>query len=211
MIDNMIDIQISRLIAAAIAAFLLGWACYVAAFVKHKNDAKDLANRAEVAGAEVTDWEKIRIERSSTWYTGYRLALLGLIVVSAAVGWAAAYLIGQEYALTWIEDAAIAAVAAVIGGMILDKYIIHPIADGAFFEKVEDPLVDYFLENGSLPVKEVKLSRKERKAAKKAEELEEVIDEMKDPAPPEASEEDLIAQLTFDEKVKLIEKLRKTL
>ena len=80
----MIDIEITRLIAAAVAAFLLGWACYVAAFVKHKNDAKDLANRAEVAGAEVTDWEKIRIERSSTWYTGYRLALLGLIIVSAA-------------------------------------------------------------------------------------------------------------------------------
>ena len=192
----MIDIQISRLIAAAIAAILLGWACYVTAYVKHKNDAKDLMNRAQVAGAEVSDWEKIRNERSSSWYLGYRLALVGLIVAAAAIGWAAAYIVSGEYVLDWAEDAAVAAAAAVIGGMVLDKYIIHPIADGKFFEKVEDPLVDYFLENGSLPVKEVKVSKKEKKAEEK-----------------EAPEEpkDLISGLTFDEKVQLIEQLRKTL
>ena len=192
----MIDIQITRLIAAAIAAVLLGWACYVTAYVKHKNDAKDLMNRAQVAGAEVSDWEKIRNERSSSWYLGYRLALVGLIIAATAIGWAAAYIVSGEYVLDWAEDAAVAAAAAVIGGMILDKYIIHPIADGKFFEKVEDPLVDYFLENGSLPVKEVKISKKEKKAEEK-----------------EAPEEpkDLISGLTFDEKVQLIEQLRKTL
>ena len=192
----MIDIQITRLIAAAVAAVLLGWACYVTAYVKHKNDAKDLMNRAQVAGAEVSDWEKIRNERSSSWYLGYRLALVGLIIAATAIGWAAAYIVSGEYVLDWAEDAAVAAAAAVIGGMILDKYIIHPIADGKFFEKVEDPLVDYFLENGSLPVKEVKASRKEKKAEEK-----------------EAPEEpkDLISGLTFDEKVQLIEQLRKTL
>lgn len=192
----MIDIQITRLIAAAIAAVLLGWACYVTAYVKHKNDAKDLMNRAQVAGAEVSDWEKIRNERSSSWYLGYRLALVGLIIAATATGWAAAYIVSGEYVLDWAEDAAVAAAAAVIGGMVLDKYIIHPIADGKFFEKVEDPLVDYFLENGSLPVKEVKVSKKEKKAEEK-----------------EAPEEpkDLISGLTFDEKVQLIEQLRKTL
>ena len=192
----MIEIEMTRLIAAAIAAVLLGWACYVTAYVKHKNDAKDLMNRAQVAGAEVSDWEKIRNERSSSWYLGYRLALVGLIIAATAIGWAAAYIVSGEYVLDWAEDAAVAAAAAVIGGMILDKYIIHPIADGKFFEKVEDPLVDYFLENGSLPVKEVKISKKEKKAEEK-----------------EAPEEpkDLISGLTFDEKVQLIEQLRKTL
>ena len=192
----MIELEMTRLSAAAIAAVLLGWACYVTAYVKHKNDAKDLMNRAQVAGAEVSDWEKIRNERSSSWYLGYRLALVGLIIAATAIGWAAAYIVSGEYVLDWAEDAAVAAAAAVIGGMILDKYIIHPIADGKFFEKVEDPLVDYFLENGSLPVKEVKISKKEKKAEEK-----------------EAPEEpkDLISGLTFDEKVQLIEQLRKTL
>ena len=204
----MIDIQITRLIAAAVAAVLLAWACYVTAYVKHKNDAKDLANRVEVAGAEVTDWEKIRIERSSTWYLGYRLALVGLIITATAIGWAAAYIVSGEYVLSWAEDAAVAAAAAVIGGMVLDKFIIHPIADGKFFEKVEDPMVAYFLENGSLPVKEVKLSRKEKKVKEKKEEAPNT-DIPVENVPPDF--DSLFKGLTFDEKVKAIEMLRKTL
>ena len=209
----MIDIMITRLIAAAIAAFLLGWACYVTAFVKHKNAVKDETNHMAVYEKEnsgeygICSWDKIKIERSSTWYLGYRLALAGLIVVAAAVGWAAAYLVSQEYVLTWVEDAAVAAAAAVIGGMILDKFIIHPIADGSFFEKVEDPMVAYFLENGSLPVKEVKEKKVKEKKVKEEEKTEAAPAE---PAP-EASEDDLINSLTFSEKVQLIDKLRKTL
>ena len=197
----MIDIQITRLIAAAVAAVLLGWACYVTAYVKHKNAVKDETNksRLEEHRAELYEDEEIRLERSQTWYIGYCLALVGLIIAAAVVGWAAAYIVSGEYVLTWAEDAAVAAAAAVIGGMILDKFIIHPIADGKFFEKVEDPMVAYFLENGTLPVKEVKLSRKEKKAAK--EESKEASEEPKD----------LISGLTFDEKVQLIEQLRKTL
>ena len=197
----MIDIQITRLIAAAVAAVLLGWACYVTAYVKHKNAVKDETNksRLEEHRAELYEDEEIRLDRSQTWYVGYCLALIGLMIAAAAVGWAAAYIVSGEYVLTWAEDAAVAAAAAVIGGMILDKFIIHPIADGKFFEKVEDPMVAYFLENGTLPVKEVKLSRKEKKAAK--EESKEASEEPKD----------LISGLTFDEKVQLIEQLRKTL
>lgn len=198
----MLEIEITRLIAAAVAAVLLGWACYVTAYVKHKNAVKDETNksRLEEHRAELYEDEEIRLERSQTWYIGYCLALVGLIIAAAVVGWAAAYIVSGEYVLTWAEDAAVAAAAAVIGGMILDKFIIHPIADGKFFEKVEDPMVAYFLENGTLPVKEVKLSRKEKKAAK---------EEAPEAAPVE--EKDLISGLTFDQKVQLIEQLRKTL
>ena len=199
----MIDIQISRLIAAAIAAILLGWACYVTAYVKHKNAVKDETNkvRLEEHRAELYEDEEIRLDRSQTWYVGYCLALIGLIIAAAAVGWAAAYIVSGEYVLTWAEDAAVAAAAAVIGGMVLDKFIIHPIADGKFFEKVEDPMVAYFLENGTLPVKEVK-EKKVKKSKKQKEEAPEA-------AP--ADEKDLISGLTFDQKVQLIEQLRKTL
>jgi len=202
----MIDTEITRLIAAAIAAVLLGWACYVTAFVKHKNAVKDETNksRLEEKRAELYEDEEIRLEKSQTWYIGYRLALIGLILVAAAVGWIAAYLVGQEYILTWVEDAAVAAAAAIIGGMILDKFIIHPIADGSFFEKVEDPMVSYFLENGTLPVKEVKVKEKKAKKEKKVEQESPAVQQ-------ELSEDELIGSLSFSEKVNLINRLRKSL
>ena len=207
---NMIDIQITRLIAAAIAAVLLGWACYVTAYVKHKNAVKDETNkvRLEERRCELYEDEEIRLEKSQTWYVGYCLALVGLMIAATVVGWAAAYIVSGEYVLTWAEDAAVAAAAAVIGGMILDKFIIHPIADGKFFEKVEDPMVAYFLENGTLPVKEVKLSRKEKKVKEKKEEAPNT-DIPVENVPPDF--DSLFKGLTFDEKVKAIEMLRKTL
>lgn len=222
----MLDIQITRLIAALIMAVLLGWACYVTAYIKHKNKIMDEENKILLEGSEPYSTDKVRSEKVKSWYIGYRLALVGLIIVAAAVGWAAAYFVAQEHALTWVEDCLVAGLGALIGGLILDKYIIHPIADGSFFEKVEDPMVTYFLENGSFPCKEVKKSKKEKKAEKKAEDkkfgdyvavqaktTEAEYKEMANPSGATVSPEfeDLIAHLTFDEKVKAIEKLRKSL
>lgn len=196
----MIEVEITRLIAAAVAAVLLGWALYVNAFVKHKNDIKDETNRMSVYAkehsgqyAEIDAWDRIKIERSSTWYLGYRLALLGLIIVAAAVGWVAAWIISGEYEITWVEDCIAAAAGTIIGGFLLDKFIIHPIADGRFFEKVEDPLVAYFLENGNLPSEKVE--------APAAPEVPEAAEEEKDP----------FGDLTPEEKLLLISKLKKTL
>lgn len=196
----MIEIEIIRLIAAAVAAVLLGWALYVNAFVKHKNDIKDQMNRMSVYQKQNSEqyagpdgWDKIRIEKSSTWYLGYRLALFGLIIVAAAVGWVAAWIISGEYEITWVEDCIAAAAGAIIGGFLLDKFIIHPIADGSFFEKVEDPLVEYFLENGILPSEKVE--------APATPEVPEEAEEEKDP----------FADLTPEEKLLLISKLKKTL
>ena len=241
----MLSIEITRLIFAAVASVLLGYACYVAAYVKHKNEKRDTANKlalmaksAETVGGspevvyDPSCTTKVDLEKTSTWYLGYRLALLGLVVVSTAVGWAVSWAVVQEYVLTWVEDGALAAAGAIIGGFVLDKYIIHPIADGSFFEKVEDPIVQRFLQDG-LPVvedqvKEKKLSfiqrrkaKKEEKAAKKAAEIGPVEESITvSAAPAEAPEvqktlEDAnvidISHLSFDEKVKLIETLRRSL
>ena len=218
----MLEIEITRLIASAVAALLFGYACYVAAYVKHKNAIRDEINKislaAKNAGQEpsVSVGQEVRIEKTSTWYLGYRLALLGLIVVSTAVGWAVGWAVGQDYVLTWVEDAALAAAAAVIGGFVLDKYIIHPIADGSFFEKVEDPIVQRFLQDG-VPVVENQVKEK-RKLFRKKEKKEEAP--AVSAAPAEAPEvqktlEDAnvidISHLSFDEKVKLIESLRRSL
>ena len=205
----MIEIEYTRLIAAAVAAVLLGYALYVAAYVKHKNAVRDEINKREVATKDSglapysSGEERIRIEKTGTWYMGYRLALLGLIVVSAAVGWIAAWAVGQDHVLSWVEDCAVAFAGAVIGGLVLDKYIIHPIADGSFFEKVEDPIVQRFLQDAvpDAPVKEKRSFFKRKKAAAVEPET----------APVEAAPAVDVESLTFDEKVKLIEKLKKTL
>lgn len=217
----MIDIEITRLIAAAIGAVLLGYALYVAAFVKHRNEIRDTINKLSLASKnaggepETSLGQSVNLEKTSTWYIGYRLALVGLIVVSTAIGWALGWAVGQDHVLSWVEDAALAATGAVIGGFILDKYIIHPIADGEFFEKVEDPLVQRFLQDGGPVVEEVtKLSfREKRKLKKEAKLLEDAtpVEEAKPIEEAPAAPEDPFEGMSFQQKVDLIEKLKRSL
>ena len=218
----MIDIEVTRLIAAAVGAVLLGYALYVAAFVKHRNEIRDSLNKAALVdkatkGDAIPNdvYDEYELEKTSTWYIGYRLALIGLIVVSTAIGWALGWAVGQDHVMTWVEDAALAAAGAVIGGFILDKYIIHPIADGEFFERVEDPLVQRFLQDGGPAVEEVteKLSfREKRKLRKEAKLIESAtpIEEAKVEEAP-ATPEDPFAGMSFQQKVDLIEKLKRSL
>ena len=44
-----------------------------------------------------------------------------------------------------IEVGTLAGIAAIVSGLLLDKYLIHPIADGKFMEEVETPLIEKFL------------------------------------------------------------------
>ena len=222
----MIEIEITRLIAAAVAAFLLGYACYVAAYVKHKNEILDERNDRALTDKVLTDQMgnpirseddlafKVRVEKVSSWYFGYRLALVGLIVVATAVGWAVGWAVSQETVLTWIEDAAVAAAGAVVGGLVLDKYIIHPIADGSFFEKVEDPIVQRFLQDGGsiIAVKEKKGFFAKRKQKKEAEKIAEAVTDIPPVivTPEDANVVD-VSHLTFDEKIRLLEQLKKSL
>ena len=225
----MLSIEMTRLIFAAVAAILLGYACYVAAYVKHRNEIRDSLNKAALADkatkGSVTPndvYDEYKLEKTSTWYLGYRLALVGLIVVATAIGWAVSWFVGQDHVLTWVEDGALAAAGAIIGGFIADKYIIHSIADGVFFEKVEDPLVQRFLQDAAPVVEEMKekkpgffarrkAKKEEKKASKKAAEIGPVEEAPEVQKTLENANVIDITHLSFDEKVKLIETLRKNL
>ena len=206
----MIDIEITRLIAAAVGAVLLGYALYVAAFVKHRNEIRDTINKMSLAAKnagqepETSLGQSVGLEKTSTWYIGYRLALVGLIVVSTAIGWAIGWAVGQDHVLTWVEDAALAAAGAVIGGFILDKYIIHPVADGSFFEKVEDPIVQRFLQDGTVAdlVKKKLFRKKEKKTSE--EKSIDLSDHVSTGNP-------VVDGMTFEEKIKLLEDIKKSL
>ena len=216
---NMIEIEITRMIAACVAAFLLSWGCYVTAYTKHKNAAIDAKNERLLnlknSGLSPTEdlLESVKIEKSKTFFFGYRLALIGLYFVSAAIGWALGWAVAQDHVLTWVEDAAVAAAGAIIGGLCLDKWIIHPIADGSFFEKVEDPIVQRFLQDAA-PIVEGKVKTgflAKRKQKKKAEKIAEAVT---DTPPVIVAEEHVVPSvenMSFEEKLRLLEQLKKSL
>jgi len=209
----MLDIEYTRLIAAAVAAFLLGWTLYIAAYTKHKNAIRDEENKRllNLKDSGLTPQsglvQEYRIEKTASWYMGYRLALLGLIVSSTAIGWAVGWIVGQEHVLTWVEDAAAAVAGALIGGLLLDKHVIHPLADGSFFEKVEDPLVQRFLSDAVDDPVQVKKSVFSFLKRKKKKQDEEVLPE----APAEEAPAAGIEGMSFEEKIKLLELLKKSL
>ena len=209
------ETEITRLIASAIAAVVLGYVLYVAAYVKHKTEKqedyydfaireKDFCNKS---GEEIRDPPAdviLKKEKSESWYMGYRLAAIVAVLAAAAVGWAAAWFVSQEYVLTQVEDCVVAAAGALLGGLAVDRYVIHPIADGKFWEKVEVPIIERFLHPDQGDVEA------SAKAVKKVmEETAPVI--LSEPVPTPVVEEDPLLGLSFDDKVKLIEKLKKSL
>ena len=220
------ETEITRLIASAIAALVLGYVLYVAAYVKHKTEKQedyyDFAIREKdfcsKSGEEIRDPPAdvvLKKEKSESWYIGYRLAAVVAVLAAAAAGWAVAWFIGQEYVLTQVEDCVVAAAGALLGGLVVDRYVIHPIADGKFWEKVEVPIIERFLHpdqgDVEVPAKVSKLAAK--RAAKKAakEDAAPVLPEEPVPVPLPPEEEDPLLKLSFDDRVKLIEKLKKSL
>ena len=223
------ETEITRLIASAIAAVILGYVLYVAAYVKHKTEKQedyyDFAIREKdfcsKSGEEIRDPPAdvvLKKEKSESWYMGYRLAAIVAVLAAAAAGWAAAWFVSQEYAaLTQVEDCVVAAAGALLGGLVVDRYVIHPIADGKFWEKVEVPIIERFLHpdqaDVEAPAKVSKLAAK--RAAKKAAKEEPVPVELpvfpEEAVPAPVVEEDPLLALSVDDKVKLIEKLKKSL
>lgn len=88
----------------------------------------------------------------------------------------------------------------------MDKYIIHPIADGSFFEKVEDPIVQRFLQDGTVadPVKKKLFRKKEMKSSEPEEKKVELSEHVSSGNP-------VVDAMTFEEKIKLLEDIKKSL
>ena len=138
------DELIAMTIGAVIGALLIAYTCYVVSKVKHDYEIRDAYNEAKLAGEDYPDW---KLAKSSAWYKGYKLALVILAVVSALIGVGAALVVMKYgYADGMIESCAAAFAGAVVGGLVVDKKVIHPIADNEFLEKCETPIVEAFLD-----------------------------------------------------------------
>ncbi len=223
------ETEITRLIASAITALVLGYILYVAAYVRHKNEKQEDYYSYQIRIKEAKDRspsEDVRPvpaeatldkEKTDAWYMGYRLAAIVAVLAAAAIGWAAAWIVSQEYPeMKQIEDCIVAAAGALLGGLVVDRYVIHPIADGKFWEKVEVPIIERFLhpDQGDVeaPAKVSKLAAK-RAAKKAAKEEPAPVPVIEEAAPAPAAdalpEGEFLKEIPFDEKVKLIEKLKK--
>ena len=130
-------------IGAFIGALIVSYALYVVGMVIHKNKITDERNAALLKGEEYPSW---KLDRLNTWYKGYKLGLIECVILSFFMG-AGAGILGAH--LGWVHGAielgALAGLAAIVAGIFLDRYIIHPIADGKFMEQVETPLIEKFL------------------------------------------------------------------
>ena len=128
---------------AAVGAVIISFVLYVVAKMKHASEILDAENAAKLAGEAYPDY---KIKKVDVWYKGYKLAMISCFLLALGEGFGAGVL---SVHLGWTEGAievgALGAIAAIVGGMLLDRYMVHPIADGKFVEKVETPLIDAFL------------------------------------------------------------------
>ena len=135
-------------IGAFVGGLMIASTLYIVGKVKQKYKLLDEKNAAMLAGVEYPSW---KLERLETWFKGYKLGLIECMVLSFFVGAGAAILgahLGWVYGA--IELGALAGLAAIVAGIFLDRYILHPIANGSFMEDVETPLIEKFL--GVVPV-----------------------------------------------------------
>ena len=130
-------------VGAAVGALLIASTLYIVSKIKQEYKIQDEKNAALLAGESYPEW---KLEKVKTWFGGYKLALIECLLLGFFFG-AGAGVLGMH--LGWvdgvIEVGTLAGVAAIASGLLLDKYLIHPIADGKFMEEVETPLIEKFL------------------------------------------------------------------
>ena len=139
---------IADAVGAAVGAFLIASTLYIVAKVKQEYKLQDEKNKAHLEGEAYPDW---KLDRVRTWYKGYKLGLIECLMLGFFFG-AGAGVLGVH--LGWVDGAieigTLAGISGIVAGLLLDKYLIHPIADGKFMEQVETPLIEKFL--GIVPV-----------------------------------------------------------
>ena len=130
-------------VGAAVGAIIIASTLYIVGKVKQEYKLQDEKNKALIDGDSYPEW---KLDRVKTWYKGYKLGLIECLLLGFFFG-AGAGILGVH--LGWVDGAieigTLAGISGLVAGLLLDKYLIHPIADGKFMEQVETPLIEKFL------------------------------------------------------------------
>ena len=130
-------------VGAAVGAFIIASTLYIVGKVKQEYKLQDERNKAHLEGEAYPEW---KLDRVKTWYKGYKLGLIECLLLGFFFG-AGAGVLGVH--LGWVNGAieigTLGGISAIVAGLLLDKYLIHPIADGSFMEQIETPLIEKFL------------------------------------------------------------------
>lgn len=141
MLSNLSYDQIIWMTAFA-ASLVVSYVLYIASYLTKKRHIDELALIAKAEGRELPSYE---IDRVNSYWLGYLAALIIQLVIGTLIGWAALQIVSENLTLGWWTGPAVAAWAAVVGSLIVDKYLIHPIVDGKFYQTVEKGLLESFL------------------------------------------------------------------
>ena len=134
---------IADAVGAAVGAMMIASVLYIVGKVNQEYKLQDERNKAHLEGEAYPEW---KLDRVKTWYKGYKLGLIECLLLGFFFG-AGAGVLGVH--LGWVNGAieigTLGGISGIVAGLLLDKYLIHPIADGKFMEQVETPLIEKFL------------------------------------------------------------------
>lgn len=138
------DVMYHAIAAIAITGVLLFMVLYIASFQEKKSKALSLKKEALAAGVEV---DAIEIERINNFNMIYAIAMFIGLAATAGLSYLALLVVPNHYALVGYDYVFAAVACVLVIGLVLDKVIIHPLADGTFKAKVLDPAQNALIES----------------------------------------------------------------
>jgi len=135
------DCLVPTVLAIVLASLFLFAVLYLVGYQEKKSKVLELRATAIKNGQAV---DEIAMAKVQSFNNIYVMALLiGTAITSAVTYLAMISVIPENVAVVTTIDYVLWAIAGVIAiGLVFDKVMIHPIADGTFKKKVLDPLTD---------------------------------------------------------------------
>lgn len=137
------DVMYPTLFAIAITGVLLFMVLYIASFQEKKSKSLTLKKEALAAGVAV---DSIEMERIQNFHMIYAISMFVGLAATAAMSYLALLVVPNHFALVGYDYVFAAVGVVLVIGLVLDKVIIHPLADGTFKAKVLDPAQNVLIE-----------------------------------------------------------------
>lgn len=143
------DMLVATVGAIVLAALALFATLYLVAFQERRSKVLELKANALKNGTPV---DEISLEKVKSFHNIYVVALLLGAAITAGIAYVAMISIVPDQLMTVVDGEVVGAsmldyilysiASVIVAGLVLDRYFVHPIADGTFKKEVLDPLTD---------------------------------------------------------------------